>query len=150
LSAFEERNVLFERDEEETEKAKKEPWRAARRTFPFPTKSQPNRTFLSRNDLNTRHLGSILGGVVPIVSPPSATRYTTERMTRLTLSFLSLVLTTTVLATEPPKPAAAAPKGNIAAKDSTASAASPNSKAKKKKLLRPGIEWEPAPAPLKW
>ena len=53
-------NVPFERDREETEKAAEAAWWAARRIFPFPTKSQPNRTFLSRNDLNTSHLGRVL------------------------------------------------------------------------------------------
>lgn len=70
-------------------------------------------------------------------------------MANIVLVLLSIVALVS-FAAEPSKVPPKDPRASSAKSTATTQAPLQNSKAKKKKLLRPGVEWEPAPAPLKW
>ena len=86
------------------------------------------------------------------------TRYTTKRManfSRVLAKVVVLSFATMVHATEPQKKKSGftTERGTSATEKRAAEKTAPplqDGRSKKKKLLRPGVEWEPAPAPFKW
>lgn len=73
--------------------------------------------------------------------------------TRVSLFLSPLILCSLLAAQTPAKKPEPSALNRGAAQASTGGdtgAPLPNAKSKKKKLLRPGVEWEPAPAPIKW